>query len=113
MRDGLRELQLLSASVSSPNMDGMPRTQSAPDKYAQVMIRIDSRKREIAAQEREIARAQVVARRVLEGVTGAFKAFCMDYYVDGLPFSLAVCASGVGDRQCKNYMAYIKKRASL
>ena len=112
MCDGLRELRLLAVSVSSPNMDGMPKGDGVGDAYAQTLARIEQREREIALQKRKIERAKRIARRVLKPFIGPFKAFCEDYYVEGMPFVIAQAASGVGDRQCKNYIAYIQKKAS-
>lgn len=111
--DGLKELRLLSVSLSSPKLDDMPKAQGVTDKYAQTLARIEHKEREIAVQKREIERAQRIARRGLSRFIGPFKAFCEDYYVKGLPFVLAQAASGVSERQCKNYMAEIQKKAGL
>lgn len=110
--DGLRELKLLALSVSSPNMDGMPKGQSAGDAYGQTLVRIERREREIADVGRRAGKAKVTAGRIVKRLVGPFKTFCNDYYVEGMPFQIAHAASGVSDRQCKNYMAYIQKKAS-
>ena len=112
MCDGLRELKLLSISISSPNMDGMPKAQSDGDAYAQVLVRIERQERDIASLSKRVSKAQYPARRAANRLKGPFKRFCEDYYVNGMPFSLASAASGVTDRQCKNYMAFIQKKAS-
>lgn len=115
MRDGLRELKLLVKSVSSPNMDGMPKAQGTSDAYAQALVRIERQEREIAAQARRVNRAKAIPIQALKRFVGPFKTFCKGYYIDGVPFFMAQAESGVGERQCKNYMAYIsseQKKAS-
>lgn len=107
MKEGLNELKLLSISVSSPNMDGMPKSHGVSDKYAQTLARIDKREREIAAQSKQISRMKTRARRAVGRLAGAFKAFCEAYYMDGVPFVIAQAESGVTERQCKRYMREI------
>ena len=114
MCNGLRELKILSISVSSPKMDGMPKAQSSGDAYAQVLARIERQEREIASLSKRISKEQYPARRAAKKLKGPFRAFCEDYYINGMPFSLASAASGVTERQCKNYMTFIQntKKAS-
>lgn len=108
LKEGLQELKLLSISVSSPNMDGMPKGQGASDVRAQTMIRIERKEHEIAALDKRLNRAKAIALRKLRRFSGAFRSFCEDYYVQGLSFQIAQAASGMSDRQCKNYMALVK-----
>lgn len=111
MEEGLRELKLLSQSVSSPNMDGMPRAGSSGDAMTRVVARIAAQERSVALQKGRVTRAQVYARRIVRRLTGAFRAFCEDYYVNGYSFDIAQAACGVRDRQCKNYMTIVKNKA--
>ena len=113
MCDGLKELKLLAVSLSSPKMDDMPKSQSIPDTYAQTLVRIEQQERDIAAMTRKIEKAKRSAYQGIGRFIGPFKAFCVDYYVKGLPFVLAQAASGVSERQCKNYMAEIQKKTGL
>lgn len=108
LQDGLRELKLLSISVSSPKMDGMPHAQSAGDARAQTLARIESQEAKIARTSAKLARAQAKARREIKELTGAFKAFCDAYYINGNTFRLSQAMSGREERQCKNYMALVK-----
>lgn len=103
-RDGLTELRLLSVSVSSPNMDGMPKSQTEGDKNARVLSRIEQQESKVTALSARLDEARMIARRATETLTGAFKDFCEAYYIDGDPFEVAQAASGVGERQCRRYM---------
>lgn len=107
-KDGLRELRLLSVSISSPNMDGMPKGSTNADKNARVLARIEAQEREIAALSAELDRAKVIARRAIDELTGAFKTFCESYYLDGDPFEVAQAACAMSERQCRRYMQAIK-----
>lgn len=108
-QDGLRELKLLSVSVSSPNMDGMPKSQTSADKNARILARIEAQERGIAAVSAELNRVKAIARRAIDGLTGAFKTFCESYYLDGDPFEVAQAACAMSERQCRRYMQVVSK----
>ena len=106
--DGLRELKLLSVSISSPNMDGMPKTHGDKDKHAQILARIEKQEQSIAAIDRKIRKAQTAARRALKTQAGSFRIFCETYYVDGLPFDVAQAQSGLRRSRCYDYIKAVK-----
>lgn len=112
LKDGLRELRLLSISVSSPKQDGMPKQQSAQgDAYAQTLTRIEKQEQEIARMERRIRTARRTAQHALKAMHGAAKVFCAAYYVGGEPFEIARAASGVGRSRCYEFAAAVKAKA--
>ena len=112
LKDGLRELKLLAISVSSPNMDGMPKAQgSTGDAYAQTMARIEKQEQAIRRAERKIKGEQAKTRRCLAGAGGSFRLFCASYYIGGEPFEVAQAASGVQRSRCYDYARTVKQIA--
>ena len=112
LKDGLRELKLLAISVSSPNMDGMPKQAgSTGDAYAQTVARIEKQERDIKRKESAIKRAQTAARNGLKHTTGSFRLFCASYYIGGDLFEVAQAASGVCRSRCYDFVAEVKRTA--
>ena len=109
-KDGMRELVLLSISVSSPRMDGMPKQQGMQgDAYAQTLARIEERKVEISKLERKIRTEKLKAQKAIKHIYGSFRIFAADYYIAGNPFEVSCAASGVSERQCRRYMRTVRE----
>ena len=106
LRDGLRELE--AKTISSPNMDGMPRGSGDGDASARRLISLERAKHRLKMAEKDLQTARRRAERVCRKMDGHMRGFCEAYYVDCQPFSVAQKLSGVCERQCYRYMQDIK-----
>lgn len=102
-RAGLVELRMLSESISSPRIDGMPKAQSKADKVGAVVAQIERQEALVQSIQRGVERRRKRVRRICGRLSGSFGLFCMAYYADGDPFEVATAASGVKERQCYRY----------
>lgn len=110
MHDGLKELEL--KTISSPNMDGMPKGTGDGDASVRHMIRLERARRRLADAEKALKAAQRKAERVCQRMDdGHMRRFCEAFYVDGQPFAAAQKLSGVGERQCYRYMETVGEEA--
>ena len=106
LEDGLRELEL--KTISSPNMDGMPKGSSDGDASTRRLISMERAKHRLKMAEKDLRTARRRAERVCRKMDGHMRSFCESYYVDCQPFSVAQKLSGVSERQCYRYMQDIK-----
>lgn len=111
LKDGLRELRLLSTSISSPKMDGMPKQQGgAKDIAAQTLARIEKQEEEIARMAYSIERAKKGGQLACRMLDTSRRTFYNLYCNEGEPFCIAQAASGVQERQCRRYLQDIAEK---
>lgn len=104
--DYLEELQ--RQTISSPNMDGMPKGSAQGDAAARLMIRKQQAEAKLEQAKRQLERSKKAARRVIAKLDVRMARFCEAYFIEGEKLEAASAFAGVCVRTGSNYAKMVK-----
>lgn len=107
LRDNLREAELYT--ISSPNMDGMPKGSSDGDAMTRQMIRKDKLQNKLKCAERALNRSKSIAGKALRNVKAPMRMFCEAYFLDAATFDEACGYARIDKRTGERYSAEINR----
>ena len=109
LRDNLREAEL--QTISSPNMDGMPKGSGDGDAIARQIARRDKLQTKLRTAERALKRSRSAAEKALCGVKASMRMFCEAYFLDAAQLEEACAYARINKRTGERYSAEINKIA--
>lgn len=104
--DGLRELR--TRTISSPNLDGMPRGGGDADANARRMIGIEKRESELKQERRGLNALKNKAKKALEGLKPSQRIFYQEYYIECHKCAAARVLAGISERTAMRYIQMIQ-----
>lgn len=107
LRENLKEVEL--HTVSSPNMDGMPKGSGDGDAMARVMIRKESLQKKIRTAERAMNRSRSEGRRALRNVRAPMRMFCEVYFLEAGGFEEACAHARISPRSGDECRAHVNR----
>ena len=107
LRDNLREAEL--HTISSPNMDGMPKGSSDGDAMTRQMIRKDKLQAKLRTADRALKRSRSIAGKALRDVKAPLRMFCEAYFLDAAPLEEACAYARIDKRTGERYGAEINR----
>lgn len=107
LRDTLKEIDL--QTISSPNLDGMPKGSGDGDAMTRRVIRRDKVESKLWSAERALKRARTIGGRALREVKAAMRLFCEAYYLDGASLEESCKYARIDARTAERYRAVINR----
>ena len=107
LRDNLREAEL--HTISSPNMDGMPKGSSDGDIMTRQYICKDKLQAKLRTADRALKRSRSIAGKALRGVKAPLRMFCEAYFLDAAPLEEACAYARIDKRTGERYGAEINR----
>lgn len=107
LRENLKEAELYT--ISSPNMDGMPKGSSDGDAMTRQYIRKDKLQAKLRTAERALKRSRSIAGKALRDVKAPLRMFCEAYFLDAAPMEEACAYARIDKRTGERYGAEINR----
>lgn len=107
LRENLKEVEL--HTVSSPNMDGMPKGSGDGDAMTRQIIRKDKLHSKLRGAEKALKRSRTIAGKALRNVKAPMRMFCEAYFLDASTAEEACAYARVDKRTGERYSAEINK----
>ena len=107
LRDNLREAEL--QTISSPNMDGMPKGSGDGDAIARQIARRDKLQTKLRTAERALKRSRSAAGKALRGVKAPMRMFCEVYFLEAGSAEAACAYARIDKRTGERYSAEINR----
>lgn len=102
LEERLEELRL--HTISSPKLDGMPRSGSQGDAMAVAMIQQQSQVERLERAKKRLKRAQSAARRIVTRLPAPMRLFYEAYYIDGEKVANACAIARISESTAYRYM---------
>ena len=107
LRENLKEAEL--HTISSPNMDGMPKGSSDGDAMTRQYIRKDKLQAKLRGAERAQKRSRTIAEKALRNVRAPMRMFCEAYFLDASTAEEACAYARIDKRTGERYSAEINR----
>ena len=107
LRESLREAEL--QTISSPNMDGMPKGSGDGDAMTRLVIRKDKLQAKLRTAERALKRSQAAGGKALRDVKAPMRMFCEIYFLEAGSLEAACIYARIDKRTGERYSAEINR----
>jgi len=105
LRECLKETEM--QTISSPNMDGMPK--GGGDAMTRRIIRKDKLEQKIRTAERAFKRSQTIGSKALRNVKAPLRMFCEAYFFECASFEESCSYARISERSGDGYRAMINR----
>lgn len=107
LRENLKEAEL--QTISSPNMDGMPKGSGDGDAMTRQVIRKDKLQAKLRGAERALKRSQAAGRKALRNVKAPLRMFCEVYFLEAGSLEASCVYARIDKRTGERYSAEINR----
>jgi hypothetical protein len=108
LRDNLREAEL--QTISSPNMDGMPKGSGDGDAIARQIMNKDRLLSKLRGAEKALKRSRTIAGKALRNAKAPLRMFCEVYFLEAGCLEAACIYARIDKRTGERYSADINRK---